>query len=224
MSQDQDRVVDLDYADFKSKFTDLGKIRYSDKTTFYLIFARDGYCLFETSVLKDSGSNQIDFETNIKPYANIPDFNPTVTTQFEKRDKTLKLATASASVGEDGIATIFIKIPGTPGTSDGRWLSSGTAFFDTQHIGDKIMMVKFTDEDNILGEGTGTTVGSYTDEDLLPENEGWYIPPCGYLKAEPIGGYGFAPAGFYIKVVGKKGSGITTGTLYVNLEWAKQDI
>lgn len=144
-----------------------------------------------------------------------------VVTQFEKRDKTLKLAHCEGSVTEDGTVTILLKIPGTPGTTDGRWISSGTAFFDTHTAGDKVLGVYFTDEDNILGGGEGSLVGSYTDLDADEINQGWAIPPMGVIKAEAIGGYGFAPAGFYLKVVAKKAGASPSGKFYCNFEWAK---
>lgn len=146
-----------------------------------------------------------------------------VITQFEKRDKTLKLAHGEATVGFDSTATILMKIPGTPGSGDGRWISSGTAFFDVVTPGDKIISVRFVDHDNILGGGADAIVGSYTDDDAASANQGWAIPPTGVVKCDTVGGYGFAPSGLYIQIVGKKAKGIIIGTLYVNFEWAKSD-
>ena len=154
---------------------------------------------------------------------------PTVTTQFEIRDKTIKLACLFGAVQEDGTVTAYLKVPGTPNptgdnTLAGRWISSGTAFFDIATPGDIVTAVKFVDHDNILGYGVDFQVGSYTDDDAEVANQGWFIPPKrGEIKAEAIGGYGFAPAGFYIMVTGKKGGGLTTGTLYVNFEWGKKE-
>lgn len=145
-----------------------------------------------------------------------------VTTQFEKRDKTVKLASAQQDVGNDSKATILIKVPGTPGSGDGRWISGGIAWFDDQHKDDRIVGVYFSDEDDILGYGAGTAVGSYTDDEVLEGQQGWRIPnKRGMIEVEALGGYGFAPAGFYLKIVGKKGGDITTGTLYLNIEWGK---
>lgn len=147
-----------------------------------------------------------------------------VVTQFEKRDKTLKLAHGEMTVdGTTGLATILIKIPGTPGSADGRWISSGTAFFDVHTPGDKVLAVRFTDEDNILGAGAGAVVGSYTDDDADEINQGWAMPPTGWIKCEAIGGYGFAPAGFYIKVVAKKSGDSPSGKFYCNFEWGKTE-
>lgn len=148
--------------------------------------------------------------------------NAVVTTQFEKRDKTLKLAHGEEDVDTTtGIATILIQIPGTPGSTDGRWLSSGIAFFDVHTPGDKVLGVYFTDEDNILGGGVGTVIGSYTDDEVPEANKGWAIPPTGWIEAEAIGGYGFAPAGFYIKVIAKKAGDSPSGKFYCNFEWGK---
>lgn len=149
-----------------------------------------------------------------------------VTTQFELRDKTLKLANVSGAVQSDGTVVVYLLIPGTANptgdiTQAGRWISSGTAFFDIATPGDLITSVRFVDHDNIIGQGVDFIVGSYTDDSAPSANQGWYIPPSkGQLTAEAIGGYGFAPAGFYIMITAKKGNGLVTGTLYVNIEWA----
>lgn len=147
-----------------------------------------------------------------------------VITQFEKRDKTIKLSHGECTVGEDGIATILLKIPGEAGSSDGRWISSGVAFFDVHTPGDKVIGVYFTDEDNVLGNGAGTIIGSYTDDEVPEQNRGWAIPPNGWVKAEAIGGYGFAPAGFYIKVIALKAGESPSGKFYCNWEWGKSDV
>lgn len=144
-----------------------------------------------------------------------------VTTQFESTKYTLKLASASANVGEDGFATILFKIPGTVDGVDGRWINAAEAFFDVANPGDKVLGAWFVDHDNITGNGADTQVGGYTDDAAPSDNQGWYIPPNkGSVKAETVGFYGFAPSGFYIKIIGKKATGITEGTLFVNFEWA----
>lgn len=154
-----------------------------------------------------------------------------VTTQFEKRDKTLKLISGKAEVdAETGIAVILIKVPGELNPTanpelDGRWVSGGIAFFDEAHPGDKILSVHFTDEDNITGLGAGTIVGSYTDNDADEESQGWYIPPIqGIMRAESVGGYGFAPGGYYMKITGRKADAHKSGSFYCNIEWAKKDL
>ena len=147
-----------------------------------------------------------------------------VVTQFELRDKTLKLARSEAACDEAGIATILIKVPGTPGSTDGRWILGGSAWFNGDwHSDDCILGVWFTDEDNILGYGPGVSVGSYTDDDLSAEQQGWFIPKNpSVVTVSALGGYGFCPAGLYIKIVGRKGGSSFTGIdLYVNMQWGK---
>ncbi len=147
-----------------------------------------------------------------------------VVTQFEKQDKTLKIASTSADVDVDGYATALLRIPGIPGSGDGRFLTSGIAFFTSHTPGDKVLSITIVDQDNLLGYGVGVPVGSYTDSDVDLTNSGWFIMPKGYLRAETIGGYGFAPAGFYFKVVGKKvNTGPTNEKLFVNFEWGKKE-
>lgn len=207
--------------------------QYTIIGTNFWIKAIDGSFEIECIIPTDtSNADSLDFVTNFQPNANQPLVSPiqgTVTTQFEKRDKTIKLANLSGSVQEDGTVTAYLKVPGTPNPTgdnslDGRWISSGTAFFDVATPGDIISSVRFVDHDNMLGYGEDFVVGSYTDDELDAANQGWFIPPKkGEIKAEAIGGYGFAPAGFYIMVTAKKGGGITTGTFYVNFEWGKSE-
>lgn len=193
----------------------------------YWIVVLDGPFHVECLIPTDPAhTDTADFEANYKDGGNQSP-NTQVVTQFEKRDKTLKLASTCGAVQSDGTVVAYLKIPGTPNpagdpTLEGRWISGGVAFFDTQTPGDIVTGVHFVDHDNMIGQGVDFVVGSYTDDYALSENQGWYIPPArGQIDAEPIGGYGFAPAGFYVMVTGKKGGGITTGTLYVNLEWGR---
>src|ERR1035437_9405891 len=193
----------------------------------YWIVVMDGpfhvECLIPTDPTHPDTS---DFEANYKASGNQTP-NSQVMTQFEKRDKTLKLVCACGVVQSDGTVVAYLKVPGTPNptgdtTLEGRWISSGVAFFDTQTPGDIVTGVRFVDHDNIPGQGIDFAVGSYTDDYAPSENQGWYVPPVrGQIDAETIGGYGFAAAGFYVMVTAKKGGGITAGTLYVNFEWGR---
>lgn len=76
------------------------------------------------------------------------------------------------------------------------------------------------------------TIASYTEEDAAEENKGWYfwpnaqgnnLPPVGEVEINPIGGYGFAPSGFYMKLVYQRPSGITTGSFRANFDWGKKE-
>lgn len=195
----------------------------------YYIYAFDGpfalSCQIDMAQGDDTPTNdQTDFETNFKNNGNQAP-TPQVITQFEKTDKTLRLACLSGTITDSSNGTIVatLKVPGTPGSGEGRYLSSGSAWFSPQSDDDRVT-VFVTDEDNLLGYGAGTVVGTYTDTDVPAENSGWYIPAkMGFIKVEAFAGYGFVPAGMYIKVVGHKGgSAPFTGTMYINLEWGKK--
>ena len=155
---------------------------------------------------------------------------PVVTTQFELKDKTLKLVSSSQVVDSNGQAILLIKIPGAPNltgdqTLPGRFLSAGMAWFSSPANDDRVAGVYFTDEDNLLGQGVGFVVGSYTEDELDTAFKGWYIPqPRNYMECESIGFYGFAAAGFYIKIIGQSGNGFVEGKkFYMNLEWGKKE-
>lgn len=216
----------LTWTNFKS-FVDSRElsVQWIEDDENYWLKALDGYFSVDCRLSKNNQNDDLaDFEANYKAAGNLAP-QAQVVTQFEKRDKTLKIASGSAAVDtETGIATVYIKVPGTPGSGEGRWLSSGLSFFDQAHPGDRVLGVYFTDEDNLTEGGAGSVIGSYTDDDAEEANRGWYIPSGkGELKAEAIGGYGFAPAGFYVKIIGKKAESHYTGTFYVNMEWGKTD-
>lgn len=72
-------------------------------------------------------------------------------------------------------------------------------------------------------------VKSYTDDDVPEANRGWYFwsnalgnsqAPNGECEVEPIGGYGFLPAGFYIVMTYVRATK-TTGSMRVNFYWGK---
>jgi hypothetical protein len=197
-------------------------IQYIQTADTYYLFAIDGSAELysQISISSPANDDQTDFETNFKAAGNK---SPTaqVVTQFEQKQYVLALACSTAVIGSDGTVTVLIQVPGTPGGSDGRYINAGEAFFDVATPGDKITGVWVVDHDNILGGGADAVVGTYTDDAAPSDNQGWYIPPIqGRVKAETIGFYGFVPSGLYLKLSGKKGGGITSGNLYVNMEWA----
>ncbi len=134
---------------------------------------------------------------------------------------TLKIARAKDAT-TSGISTILIKSPGTPGSSEGRLIEGGSAWFETPHHDDYVCIF-VTDEDDILGYGEGATIGTYTDTDLDTANQGWYIPyPKGWADLSTFGGIGFIPAGLYLKVIATKGDA-SSDTFRMNVKWGKRD-
>jgi hypothetical protein len=144
-----------------------------------------------------------------------------VVTQFEKNDKTLKICSDYADVGQDGTAKVLIKVPGTIGV-DKRYIDYGLAWFNEKHPDDRVK-VFLVDHDNILGYGVDFVVGSYTETEVPERQQGWRIPyHQGVVEAKALDGYGEVPSGFYIMIIGIKGGSATTGRFYVNIAWGKQ--
>jgi len=134
---------------------------------------------------------------------------------------TLKLAKAKATTSS-GVATILLKVPGTPGSGDGRLIESGYGWFLIPHA-DDYAEVYVSDEDNILGYGAGAIVGSYTDTDVPSANKGWYFPkPDPTLRVDALAGIGFINAGLYLKIIATKGD-LSSDTFMVNLKWGVRD-
>lgn len=131
-----------------------------------------------------------------------------VTTQFEKSDKTTKLVKGKATVNVNTKkAIVLLKVPGVPGSGDGRYVSGGFAISE-DYDKDDYATTKIKDEDRmlawqvalaqnpnatapiadadmqamgihpILGDLTKYPyVRSYTEEEANPENEGWFFWP-----------------------------------------------
>lgn len=60
----------LVWADFKVIITTKGRVRFTDRIDFYKMTYADTVGVFETTVAKDAGADQVEFETYYKPYAN----------------------------------------------------------------------------------------------------------------------------------------------------------
>lgn len=199
-------------------------------------------------------------------YAFIPPPAPPpaeVVTQYEKNDKTLKLARAKGTTDETGKVELYFKVPGTFGSGDGRFVVGGYGIAETYNEDDYVI-VRVEDKDRIIAmmiaqsmdptatepvsDATVQAIGvipgigeafpaypmirSYTDEEVAEDNKGWYFwpmargnaePPAGEVEVNPIGGYGFIPSGFYIKLIYQRPEGVTTGTFRANIDWGRKE-
>lgn len=223
--------MEVTWSEFKKAVDDrLLSIQYVELESNYYLKIIDGF--FELSCVIPTDPSHVDtadFVANYKPQGNVSP-KTEVVTQFERDDKTLKLASAAISVAMDGKAILLIKIPGTPNpygdkTLDGRWLSEGIGWFEPLHPDDRVISVKFKDMDGISGAPAGTVIGSYTDDDLNADLQGWRIPyKLGHVIVETIGDYGFAPSGYWLEIVGQSGNGYQIGKkMYINLNWGKKE-
>lgn len=219
--------------------------------------------LSSTSFILNDGVNDIDSPSDAWNAINkIVPQNLLVTTQYEMNDKDLKLARAIGTVGSDGKALIALKVPGTFGSSDGRYVAGGYAISEdynkddyiTVHIEDTDRAIALalaqsqdpsavTPLDDVVVQGMGAIPGfgafptypvvkSYTDDDVDAGNQGWYFwanakgngeSANGECEVEPIGGYGFLPAGFYITLTYYRPTGVTTGSCRVNFYWGRKE-
>ena len=140
-----------------------------------------------------------------------------VMTQKEKSDITLNMACGKIQADVTGLAVLDIKVPGTPGGTDGRYVQGGSAWFDVYHKDDKFK-VFVVDNDNLLGYGAGTVIGSYTDDG---PNAGFYAEPDGRVQVATLGFFGFIPSGMYLRMEGQCGDGVQD-SLYMNIVWGKK--
>lgn len=212
-------IADISWTEFKARVLDKSRVKYLDRDTFYTITYTDTAGTLITSVLKDSGTDQQEFEADYKDFANTP-AKEEVTTQFEKDDKRLKLACAEAEFDQNGEAEISIQVP-----TGGRYIAGGNAFTNAFGAGDKASAVSLVDVDNLLGYGAHTVLATYHDSDMPTANQGWFFEPksngTGWIEIEPIGGYGHLPEGMYLELYFKKAAGSTATKVFVNVWWGK---
>jgi hypothetical protein len=164
----------------------------------------------------DSGNNDL---TDINESINFLKNNipAEVLTQKEKTDITLKMACAKSATDVNGFVQLDIKVPGTVGSGDGRYVEGGSAWFLNYHADDHFK-VHIIDVDNILGYGAGAQVGSYTEDGT---NAGFYAEPDGKVHVSSMGFFGFIQSGLYLRMEGQCGDG-TTDTIYMNIIWGKK--
>jgi hypothetical protein len=124
-------------------------------------------------------------------------------------------------VTTDGVATVLLKVPGEVGEFAARIIEGGHAYFNNHHA-DDFVQIYLSDEDDILGYGVGTVVGSYTDTDVDQSNIGWFIPPSGVLAVGALGGLGHLTGGLYLKVIATKGD-LSSDTFRCNIIWGTKE-
>jgi hypothetical protein len=211
------------WAAFKNYVNSLSlSIQYTWDSNYYYLWLTDGTLSCDIQLQSDDAT---DFLLNFQPNANQSN-NQNVTTQFEKNDKVLKLASLEGTL-VSGATTLSIKIPGTPGTAEGRWIAGGFAFTDVWTKGDRLTTIEIKDNDNITGQGAGTTLKSYADLDLDPLFQGWRMWPSsqvgGEIEIDPIGGYGFVPAGLYLEISFQMATGSAATWVCCDIWWGKNE-
>lgn len=260
--------INVPWSDIKSFFVsrDVG-LQWIVANNQYYLFASDGPMEVTAQIPMDGSASddQTDFETNYKNDANKPllPIITTVTTQYEINNKDLKLAkgVVSLTVGQTS-GTLSIKVPGTFGSSDGRWVAGGYAITEIYDPNDYVT-VDIVDTDrcvawavalamdpsatapladaDIIAAGVLPGIGqafpnyplikTYNDSEQPADNQGWFFWPlargnglssCGECEVNPIGGYGFMPAGLYISLTYYRPCALA-GSMRVNLDWGKKE-
>lgn len=162
-----------------------------------------------------------------------------VVTQSELNDKTLKLCSAKSTTDISGYSEFFIKCPGIFNGTDGdasppangRYIYYGEAWFANPVQGDKVLGIHIIDKDNLLRLGLNAVIGSYTDDTMPVDNQGWFMVPNHATRVSAASGPGFIPSGMYIRVRVQKGPSAAKNvsneylpdTIFVNFKWSQFD-
>lgn len=192
----------------------------------YYIFAIDNHAELcsQIAITDPPSADQTDFETNFLPSANatVPS---NVRTQFEQVSYLLQMSNISSlNMAPGDSATISIKIPGIfSGVNppcDGRYIDAGEGWFYPGADGDRVTAITVTDNDNLLGAGAGTVLGTYHDAQVDADNQGWVLHTVYPTEISTLGWYGFIPAGMYMNITVKRSATASgNGNFYCNLKW-----
>jgi len=193
------------------------KAQYLEFDSSYYVVAMDGsfkvWCWLNKAETAPNSSDQKDFEDNYKAAGNSP----------VKEHGTLKIARGKKTPGATGgVYEIKLKVPGTPGSGDGRIVKGGQGWFNNHHV-DDFAEIFIQDDDNILGGGSNQIVGTYTDTEVDEANQGWYFEPDGCVRLDALIDAGFIPSGMYLHMKATKGDGVTNDTFRCNIKWGKRE-
>jgi hypothetical protein len=141
-------ITDLTWSTFKAQVKNKNRLRYNDRDTFYYIYYSDDAGDIETSILKDSGADQTDFETNYKSYGGqtgTPNISVESTPPFaQPLYRTKRNATASTvTVSPGSNSSIGIQI-----TAE-RYVSGGCLVIENAEFGDYVT-AEVSDTDGVI--------------------------------------------------------------------------
>jgi hypothetical protein len=145
-------------------------------------------------------------------------------------------------------------------TSNGRYLEYGEAWFNNPVPGDKVTGIHVLDQDRLIAASVGASlqlgrsatdeeiqagfeqygikaiptyplVGSYTDDELPADKQGWFLKTDHSTMVTAASGPGFVPSGFYVRVRIQKGATAPKNenneyiadTFFANFKWSKNE-
>lgn len=239
-------TIELPWAEFKTQVLDSGNYQwlFFQINNHYHIYAKQASFTVLCKIYKDGGADQLDFEENYQASANLP-LKMNVTTESEKNDKVLKLASMEGTFDENGECTINFLVPeefnGIVPPANGRWAAGGYAFTDAYKFGDRITEVNVIDIDRVMAIANGgltdeqmqavvptyPLLKTYHDTHVVEAYQGWRMYASqggqGEIEIDPIGGYGFIPSGLYIQLKFKKAEGSPATKVAADLWWARTE-
>lgn len=248
--------MEVTWAVLKQVVDDRGlSIQWIDLNDHYFMKAIDGGFTLECTLHKSGPESAAvaEFEGSYKDVGNASPKSE-VKTQFERDDLTIKMARVKETI-VNGSARIALKVPGTPGVDEGRFLAGGYGMMDS-YDPDDVLNCTIEDDDRVIAWGVALALdpaavapvsdatvqamgdypnypvlGSYTDDEVDAENQGWYFwplsqgnaqPPIGEVELEPLGFYGAVPAGFYLIFTITRPN-VSGGIIRGDIIWGKRE-
>lgn len=149
-----------------------------------------------------------------------------------------KIARASAVTDAQGEAEVTVKVPGAfngfngyvSPLHNGRYLIAAQALIESGELGDLCISILVKDLDGVIPEPYRAQfpaypiLGSFSDTEQAPENQGWHIwPGTTPTRVVRSGDPSFVPAGCYVVGAFKLKTATPDRLVCVNYEWAKAE-
>lgn len=247
-------MIELPWSDFKTQILDnpIWKWVYFEINNHYQIYAKQGDFTVLCKIFKDSNADQLAFEVYYKDNVS-ENLDHNVTTQEEKNDKDLKLASVESSFSEN-TCVLEIKIPESMAElpMEGRSIAGGYLFTDVYGWNDRLLKIELIDKDFLYAgdlypatpteagipdvEGLtwaqvkpdGIVLNGFHDTDVPTEKQGWRLwcddGNQGGTDIYPLGGFGKLVKDTYLQITVEKTATSGATKAAVNLWWGKRKI
>lgn len=133
----------------------------------------------------------------------------------------LKMIKFKMSTNSSGAGQFDMLVPGGVGNANMRMIAGGRGWFETHNLDDYIKM-SMVDVSNVLGLGSGTTVGTFYDSEVPSIEQGWYIPPSGILEVDNLTSLVSLVGGLYLRIEVQTGDSVAD-TFRGNIIWGKEN-
>lgn len=243
-------IVEISWASAKSKIGSGLSFKEIDEQGHYFIYIPESQIVWLCKIYKDSGVDQTEYESSYQSNKDGV-LKSNVVTASELNDKTLRTFCVFSDTNASGEAEMSVKVPNSGryiayGDIEFEQRHFGDHVRDieildydrliawqialsidpgaTSPVDDTVVqangyplypIIAHYDEKEISGMSNANTVGTVKSGMAMTFQ-------FGVTDAQPVGGYGYIPGNFYLRIVAKKADGCGSGfKCQMSIDWAE---